>query len=159
MSDLPRANFNTIALKKVGNGEGFSASAARLGELLGMQRMGCGIVELAPGERGWPFHLHYGEEELFIVVEGSRTMRYDDGEHAIGPGDVLFTPPGDGTAHQIINTSDGPLRYLALSMHADPAMCYYPDSGKYAAYAQQPDGSWKSFIAHEDSQVDYYEGA
>ncbi|WP_170287428.1 cupin domain-containing protein [Halioglobus maricola] len=158
MSDLPRSNFNNIELRRVGNGEGFSASAARFGDLLGMERMGCSIVELAPGEKGWPFHLHYGEEELFVVIEGTGLMRYGDGEHSIGPGDVLFTPPGEGTAHQIINNSSAPLRYLAMSTHADPAMCYYPDSGKYAAYAQQPDGSWKAFIAHESSQVDYYEG-
>ena len=44
---------------------------------------------------------------------------------------VVFTPTGPGTAHQIINTSDAPLTYLALSTKRSPDACYYPDSDKW----------------------------
>ncbi len=158
MVELKRANLDTVAKRKVGNGAGFSASVGRFTELLGMNTLGCSVIELAPGEKGWPFHLHYGEEELFVVLEGEGTMRFGDGEHGIVSGDVIFTPPGEGTAHQIINTSQAPLKYLALSTGGDPAFCYYPDSGKYAAYTRNPEGDWKAFIAHESSAQDYYDG-
>lgn len=158
MAGLPRANLKTVKLQKIGNGEGFSAKAGRLAPLLGMESIGCSVIELEPGEKGWPFHLHYGEEELFVILDGTGHMRYGDEQYEVVEGDVLFTPPGEGTAHQIINTSDAPLTYLAFSSHSDPAFCYYPDSGKYAAYTQQTDGTWKAFIAHESSDCDYYDG-
>ena len=47
---------------------------------------------------GWPFHLHYGQEELFVVLAGEGTLRYDDSETPIRTGDVIFAPTGDGSA-------------------------------------------------------------
>ena len=158
MADLPRANIEEIEKRVIGNGADFSAVVGRFTEVLGMRQLGCSVVELAPGEKGWPFHLHWGEEELFVVLEGQGSMRYGDDSHEIGAGDVLFTPPGEGTAHQIINTSGAPLKYLALSTHSDPAVCYYPDSDKYASSTRRPDGNWDTFIAPASSEVDYYHG-
>ncbi|MEP5568894.1 MAG: cupin domain-containing protein [Halioglobus sp.] len=158
MKKLPMENLSSVKMRRIGNGKDFSASVGRLTEKLGMEQMGMSVVELKPGEKAWPYHLHYGEEELFIIVAGSGTVRYDGSEHKIVEGDVVFTPPGEGTAHQIINTSTETLRYLALSTSNDPSFCYYPDSGKYATYTQKEDGEWKAFIAHESDHRDYYEG-
>ena len=112
---------------------------------LGTRQIGCTLVVLEPGKRAWPYHLHYAEEELFVVLEGEGTLRYDDEEFPIRSGDMVLTPPGPDTAHQIINTSETKLRYLALSGKRRPEVCYYPDSGKYGAYL----GEWRedAFIA------------
>lgn len=61
-----------------------------------------------------------------------------------------------GTAHQIINTSERELRYLALSGKRHPEVCYYPDSDKYGAYfgEQRED----AFLARRSSAVDYWDG-
>ena len=56
-----------------------------------------------------------GRRKLFVVLEGEGTLRYDDEEFPIRSGDMVLTPPGPDTAHQIINTSETKLRYLALS--------------------------------------------
>ena len=73
-------------------------------------------------------------------------------------GDVIFTPTGDGTAHQIVNTSQEKLTYLAFSSMPDADLCYYPDSGKYGCYAKNSDDQWKAVITHESDIKDYYSG-
>ena len=155
---LPVIHIDEIETIYSGHGNEFAANTGRLGQILGMQKMGCTLVELEPGKKAWPYHLHFGIEELFVILEGSGSIRYDGEEHEVKQGDIIFTPTGEGTAHQIVNTSNGRLRYLALSSMQSPEMCYYPDSGKYGCYAFTEEGMRKAFIAHEDSSKDYWDG-
>jgi uncharacterized cupin superfamily protein len=150
-------NLADLKFRPFENGGDFCASLGAIGRPLGMKKMGCGVVILEPGKRAWPLHEHYGQEETFIILDGEGTIRYGDSEFPVKSGDVIFTPPGKGTAHQIINTSNATLRYLALSTTENPELCYYPDSGKYAAYASTKD-STTHLVAHEDSAVDYWDG-
>lgn len=156
-SKPPKIHIDAVELVKMGNGKNFVASLGRIGAQLGMKKIGCSVVELEPGQRAWPLHLHYGLEELFIVLDGEGTLRYDDGEFEIKQGEIFFAGTGPGTAHQIVNTSDAKLRYLALSSMGDPELCYYPDSRKYGAYSWR-DGKGARFMARDDSGVDYYDG-
>ena len=133
------------------SGDQFGASLGSITKLLGMTKLGCSLVELEPGKRAWPFHLHYGQEEFFVVLQGEGTLRYDDAETSIKTGDLIFAPTGDGTAHQIINTSDRQLRYLALSSMEDPEICYYPDSDKFGSYSGE-----LVFMAGQSSAIDYW---
>ena len=52
---------------------------------------------------------------------------------AVKAGDVIFVPPGAEYPHQLINTSDAPLKYLTISTRDQPEICEYPDSGKVLA--------------------------
>ena len=61
-----------------------------------------------------------------------------------------------GTAHQIINCSDAPLRYLAISQRADAEVAEYPDSGKIGAYGRNDGGL--AFLAPMSAGVDYFDG-
>ena len=151
---VPIINLADLPLEAYGKGGQFAAMLGRAGATLGTRQIGCTLVVLEPGKRAWPYHLHYAEEELFVVLEGEGTLRYDDEEFPIRSGDIVLTPPGPGTAHQIINTSETKLRYLALSGKRRPEVCYYPDSGKYGAYfgERREDG----FIAKAESAVDYW---
>ena len=141
-------------LEKYGKGEHFAAMLGRVGATLGSRQIGCTLVVLEPGKRAWPYHLHHGQEELFVVLEGEGTLRYDGDEFPIRAGDAILTPPGPDTAHQIVNTSEKELRYLALSGMQLPDVCFYPDSGKYAAYFGG--GKEYAFIAKGESAVDYW---
>ena len=152
----PIVNLDDADLKPYGQHEEFSASLAALGKQLGARKLGCTLVVLAPGKRAWPYHLHYAEEEMFVILEGIGTLRYDGENHPVRPGDVIFTRTGPGTAHQIINTSDTELRYLAFSSNADAEVCEYPDSGKVGAYGES-EPRFK-FLAPIDAEVDYWEG-
>ncbi len=73
-----------------------------------------------------------------------------------GGGAVAAPPPIPGKAHQIINTSEAPLRYLALSPRADAEVAEYPDSGKIGAYGKHADGF--AFLAPASAGVDYFDG-
>ncbi len=111
----PIINLAEIPLEAYGKGGHFAAMLGRAGATLGTRQIGCTLVVLESGKRAWPYHLHYAEEELFVVLEGEGTLRYDGEEFPVRTGDMVLTPPGPGTAHQIINTSERELRYLALS--------------------------------------------
>jgi len=154
-----KIHLDQLERRPIGNGKSFSGTVSRIASKLGMKSMGCTLVELAPGERAWPFHLHYGFEEFFIILSGSGTLRYDEGEYPIGEGELFYAGIGPGTAHQIFNSSDEPLPYLALSAVVRPIeTCYYPDSRKYGSYGWSSEAGDLSFIAHEDSEAGYYDG-
>ncbi len=154
----PKIHIDSIKRMAAGNGQNFSASIGRVGAQLGMTKIGCTVVDLQPGEQAWPYHLHYGQEELFFVLEGEGTLRYDDDEYKLREGEFFFAGTGAGTAHQIVNSSDAKLRYLALSSTDDPEVCYYPDSKKYGAYCWRDDGTGVRFLARDDAGVDYFDG-
>jgi uncharacterized cupin superfamily protein len=154
----PIIHIDNVESTAFGQGADFAARLSRIGPVLGMVQLGCTVVELEPGKRAWPYHLHYGTEELFVILEGTGTLRYDNDHHPIKAGDIIFTPTGEGTAHQIINTSNARLRYLAISNTQSPELCYYPDSGKYGAYSFKPGAPRKAFIAGEHSAMEYWDG-
>jgi len=155
----PIINTGTVEMMKFGQGDTFHARIGRLAPLLGMEKLGCSLVELEPDKRAWPYHLHYGQEELFVILEGEGSLRYDGETCPLQAGDILFTPPGKGTAHQIINTSRNKLRYLALSSMDDPEVCYYPDSEKYGAYSRGKEAAnGVRFLAPKSAQADYWDG-
>ena len=158
MSDKPpMLNLAEIPLDDFGHGEKFSARLGRVGRRLGMQKIGCGLVVLEPGKRAWPFHGHYTQEEAFLILEGQGTLRYADGEYPVKSGDVIFTPPGAGRAHQIVNDSDAPLRYLALSSMDSPEIVYYPDSKKTGAF-HVSGGGFVGFMSRDEALADYWDG-
>ncbi len=159
MSDKPPVvNIDSAKRTTAGNGEKFSASISRIGAELGMTQMGCTVVELEPGKQAWPYHLHYAMEELFVILEGQGTLRYDDQEYPIAQGDVFFAGTGPGTAHQIVNSSDEKLKYLAMSSMKSPELCFYPDSNKYGCYSWDEESKPVVFIAKADAAVGYFEG-
>ena len=65
--------------------------------------------------------------------------------------------------HQIINTGNCEMRYLAVSTKLSPEIAEYPDSGKFgllAELADEPDGSARRFIfvGREGEGLDYWQG-
>jgi uncharacterized cupin superfamily protein len=131
---------------------------------IGARQLGYNLTVVAPGKRGCPFHSHRAEEEMFFILEGSGELRYGDTRHPLRAGDIVACPVGGpDTAHQIINTGEVELRYLAVSNMAPFEICDYPDSGKFGVYADLPpdaDGTPQRFrhlARHEDAR-DYWEG-
>src|SRR5882724_925475 len=123
------ANMHELATHHHAHGEKFEATEAYLGQAVGARQLGCSLTIVPPGKRAWPFHSHHVNEEMFIVLAGTGTVRIGDGEYPIRAGDVIGACAGDAsTAHQIINTSNEELRYLAISTNRDSEVVEYPDS-------------------------------
>jgi uncharacterized cupin superfamily protein len=142
----------------------FDARLGQIGTRLGAQKLGYNLTAVPPGKAAFPFHCHRVNEEMFFVLQGSGEVRIGQERHALRAGDIIACPPGGPeAAHQIVNTGDEELRYLAVSSKLYPEVCEYPDSGKFgvlAEYPPGPDGQPQGFrfIGRAGEQVGYWEG-
>ena len=55
-----------------------------------------------------------------MILAGHGTLRVAGEMLPLRAGDIAFIPPGPDYPHQIINTSDAPLRYLSISTRETP---------------------------------------
>jgi uncharacterized cupin superfamily protein len=159
MTKPPLVNVADIALEPQGNGQGFDAHIARIGLAIGTQKLGCSLVVVPAGKKAWPYHLQYANEEMFVILEGTGTLRYEGQTFPVKAGDVIATPIGK--AHEILNTSDAELRYLAISTMIEPDIAEYPDSGKRLMIAGSPPGRRPYplyVITPNDATADYWQG-
>jgi mannose-6-phosphate isomerase-like protein (cupin superfamily) len=69
-------------------------------------------VDCAPGSRQQD-HVHDANEQVYIILRGSGLMRVGAEEREVGPGTLIFIPPG--TAHSILNTSAEVLTYVSAT--------------------------------------------
>jgi uncharacterized cupin superfamily protein len=151
-------NFNDAPTKRDVREPLYDSVGARLARGTAAQKLGISIDTVAPGKRSCPYHLHHAQEEMFIVLEGSGTLRVAGEMLPLRTGDIAFLPAGPDYPHQIINTSDAPLKYLSISTKDTPEICEYPDSGKYLAEAALGDGKWFDTLQRRANNLDYWDG-
>ena len=128
-------NIENVEYHDWGQGEKYQARIAWVGLEMGSNKLGFNITEIAPGKKAFPCHSHATNEELFFILEGRGDIRIGKDTHAINKGDFISFPPGLGCPHQIINSSDTPLRFIAISTMEIPEISEYPDSRKYGVFA------------------------
>lgn len=151
----PTINLADAPMKLGGNGGKFVHNSCRLGPKIGLKTLGCGLYVLPPGKRGFPYHAHSLIEEMFYVLEGSGTLRHDGQEYPIRAGDVIASPVGK--PHQLVNTSDADLKYLAISSNVLADVVIYPDSNKVQAVSGAfPKTLWH--VTKLSDATDYYSG-
>jgi uncharacterized cupin superfamily protein len=151
-------NFNGAPLQHEQRAPLYDTRCARLAQGTAASKLGASIDIVAPGMRSCPYHFHHAEEEMFIVLEGRGTLRVAGEMLPLRTGDIAFIPPGPEYPHQIINTSDAPLKYLSISTRERPEICEYPDSGKYLAIAGPRDRKVFDAIQRTTSNLDYWDG-
>jgi uncharacterized cupin superfamily protein len=152
-------NFDTAPKTHEQRAPLYDSMCARLAKGTAAGKLGISVDIVAPGKRSCPYHFHYAQEEAFVVLEGEGTLRVAGEMLPIGSGDTIFIPPGPQYPHQIINTSNAPLKYLSISTKDSPEVVEYPDSGKYLASATR-DGNAYGFarMHREKDDVDYWDG-
>ena len=138
--------------------EGFRALRARVGRQAGSERLGLSLWEVAPGEAAYPYHFHYAEEELVIVLQGRPSLRTSSGWRELAEGEVVAFLRGEAGAHQLVNRSNETVRFLALSTSGEPDIVSYPDSGKLGAFERRPQGEGLRAMFRAGDAVDYYDG-
>jgi uncharacterized cupin superfamily protein len=134
---------------------GYSWTAKRVGREIGGEKLGASLYELQPGEKSFPYHYEYGAEEWLICVAGRPTLRSPDGEQELRPGDTVAFPEGPAGAHQVINSSDEPVKVLVLSTKGFPAVAVYPDSDKLGVWTLDDQDH---VMVRRGDAVDYWEG-
>ena len=137
---------------------GFKARRARIGSELGSELIGASLWHLPPGEAAYPYHFHYSDEEIVIVLDGRPSLRTPQGTRAMEEGEAVRFPVGEEGAHQLSNPTDEPVTFLAISSHGRPDIVVYPDSGKVGASERRVDGSGLRLFFRASDAVDYWAG-
>ena len=123
-------------------GEKYQAQIGYVAPVIGAQKLGYNITILPPGKAAFPAHNHYVNEEMFFVLEGAGEVRIGDQTYPVKQGDFIACPPGGpGSAHQIFNSSQADLKFLAVSTMMSPEIADYPDSNKIGFYHMRSDAS------------------
>jgi uncharacterized cupin superfamily protein len=140
----------------------FVFKRARLGRQAGADKLGASLVEVPPGASPFPLHIHFANEEMIIVIEGSFRLRTLDGESILNKGDVVACPAGPKGAHRLYNEGDEPARFLVVSTMIEPDITDYPDTNKlwarsYAPGRDKRDGDYDVLVAKTE-QLDYLHG-
>lgn len=122
INNLPRE-----ALHRFGGG----AVTQKLGGLAGSQDIYANIDILPPGAQSAKYHAHTLQEEFFLVLQGSGTLRTKEGKRPVKTGDFVAKPAGLENPHQFINTGDVPLYILDVGTNDLGDVAYYPDENVY----------------------------
>src|SRR5215204_3433434 len=109
------ASEGDLGWSEQADGDKFGYRRKQLGSSAGGEKLGCSLYEVPPGRRAWPYHYHLANEEAIYVLEGSGTLRLGEREVALSRGDYVALLVGETGAHQVINTTEAPLRYLCFS--------------------------------------------
>lgn len=168
MSDRAKAlaaqlirNFNEVEMTSLDRPPLYGSRYARLARGTAAKKLGASVDIVAPGMRTSPYHLHFAQEEMFIVLEGTGTLRVAGEQLPLKAGDMIFIPAGPEYPHQIINSSDAPLKYLSISTMEQPEICLYPDSDKVMA-EHVPDraagGGFEVIRKIDAGDLDYWQG-
>ncbi|MEY2878016.1 MAG: hypothetical protein RLZZ15_396 [Verrucomicrobiota bacterium] len=106
------------------------------------------IRRLPPGAAVCPFHSHFAQWELFVVLAGVGTVRTTEARTAVTAGDAFVHPPG--APHQLINTGPTDLEVLILADNPPMDAGHYPDSDKW--YLRPPGKIFRL------TETDYFDG-
>jgi uncharacterized cupin superfamily protein len=156
-------NLENVPLLTISHGEKYESTFAPVGAHIESQHLGFNVTIVPPGKRSFPYHAHRGNEEMFFILEGEGSVRINGETHKIRKGDFISLPPGKDSAHQIVNDSAAPLRYLAVSTMQTPELVEYPDSGKIVASfgkggGRPPTPDSVRHISRVKDAVDYWDG-
>lgn len=118
---MPKVDLDSIAPS---NGTGYPAPFhepvqgrwwKRIAPAAGLTEIGASHVTLEPGAWSSQRHWHDDEDELVVMLSGRAVLVEDDGESEVGAGDVLAWPKGVRNGHHLINRSDEPCTFVAIS--------------------------------------------
>jgi uncharacterized cupin superfamily protein len=137
---------------------GFRSKRARIGYELGSESIGASLWELPAGEAAYPYHFHYADEEIVIVLSGRPSLRTPDGVRELEEGEAVHFGLGEEGAHQILNSGEETATFLAISSSGRPDVIVYPDSDKIGVGERLPrGGGLRGFFRRSDA-VDYFDG-
>ena len=99
----------------------------RLGDALGLTRIGVNLVTLLPGKESSMRHWHTHEDEFVLVLQGELSLRTDAGEQQLSAGQCAGFPAGSEDGHQLLNRGSRPAVYLVMSNRHPEDTAHYAD--------------------------------
>jgi protein-tyrosine-phosphatase/uncharacterized cupin superfamily protein len=137
---------------------GYGSLRARIGYDLDSELIGVSQWVLPPGEAAYPYHFHYSDEEIVIVLDGRPTLRTPDGLRELASGEAVRFPVGEAGAHQLRNDTDEPASFLSISSSGRPDIVHYVDSDKIGVGERRPRGGGLRQFFPREAAVDYWDG-
>jgi uncharacterized cupin superfamily protein len=154
----PVINLDEVEFDDIEENGVYTSKRADIAAHIGARKLGYNLTVLPPGKVQCPFHSHRGEEEMFFILEGEGELRFGDQRYPIRKHDVIACPTGGPeVAHQIINTGETTMRYLALSTLAEVEVCEYPDSQKISIVTGLRDKPGLRKMFRAENTVGYYD--
>ncbi|HEX3462610.1 MAG TPA: cupin domain-containing protein [Candidatus Elarobacter sp.] len=146
-----RVNVDELQFVRfAGDPEPFVASVAEVGRVIGSRKLAYAVGRMRRGEHYCPYHWHTAQEELFVVLSGTPTLRTPRGTFVLRSGDMVAFPTSPDGAHRIWNDADEDASVLMIA-NADPLdACYYPDSRKVMIGDPGP-------VIRDNPELDYFE--
>jgi uncharacterized cupin superfamily protein len=136
---------------------GFECSRARLGRQAGSEKLGLSLWELPPSQAAYPYHFHLAEEEIVVLLRGRPSLRSPNGWRDMEEGEVVRFGVGEEGAHQIVNRSDEPISFLAIS-NQQPDIVVRPDSNSVGMFERRPEGGGLNRHFRNEDAVGYFDG-
>lgn len=96
----------------------------RIAPLGRLTEMGASHVVLDPGAWSSQRHWHEQDDELLIMLTGRAVLVEDDGETELKAGDIAAWPKSEANGHHLINRSDEPCSFVAISAGPGGAGAY-----------------------------------
>jgi uncharacterized cupin superfamily protein len=154
----PVMNLKDVVFDDIEENGLYTSKRGQISDHIGAKKLGYNYTVLPPGKAQCPFHVHHGEEEMFLILAGEGTLRFGDQTYPLTKHDVVACPPGGPeVAHQIINTGTVDLCYLALSSLCEIEACEYPDSQKVLVVAGDRGKRRLRKLFRAETTVDYYD--
>jgi uncharacterized cupin superfamily protein len=135
---------------------GFNCRRARLGRQAGSEKLSMSLWDLPAGEAAYPYHFHLAEEEIVVLLEGRPSLRTPAGWREMEEGEVVSFLVGEGGAHQIVNRTEEPVRFLAIS-NQQPDIVVRPDSRSLSVVERRPEGGGLSRHFSMDEGAGYFD--
>ena len=97
-----------------------------LRQALGVTAFGLNLLELDPGCESYPEHDHLavmkdGQEEVYLVLEGSVVLQAEGTERVLAAGDAVRVPPD--VTRKLVTRGEGA---TVLALGATPGRAYAP---------------------------------
>ena len=102
-----------------------------LGAAGGSQKIYVNIDYVPPKAYSTKYHSHSQQEEFFMILSGTGTLRLQDKEWEVNQGDFFAKPAGQNIAHTFYNSGDEILIILDVGTNEKEDTCYYPDEDVY----------------------------
>ncbi len=102
-----------------------------LGDAGGSQKIYVNIDYVPPKAYSTKYHSHSQQEEFFMILSGTGTLRLQDKELAVKQGDFFAKPAAQNIAHTFYNSGNEILAILDVGTNEKEDTCYYPDEDVY----------------------------
>lgn len=102
-----------------------------LGAAGGSQKIYVNIDYVPPKAYSTKYHSHSQQEEFFMILSGTGTLRLQDKEWEVNQGDFFAKPAAQNIAHTFYNSGNEILIILDVGTNEKEDTCYYPDEDVY----------------------------